>query len=498
MNKLIISIIIAVLFASCTDTLDVEPKNSITFENYFKHEEDLQALTYSAHGFFRDVQATTPWASLYPARIGMLADGVGTPGIRELSPAFYRKNCWPGNWKRQYRVISQVNTLLNNVDRIENVPEDRVNFYVGQCLFLRAYQYFHIARVWGQAPLITNSNIQRKAKASTLELLDFAIEDCKKATEMLVPYDELKDADGQHVATKQIAGKYTAYALLAHIYAWKASICKHDESWALAEAAASEVITKGNYALVPTAEDICSDAMTRNSIESILEIEIKYSELQHREGQIEIHPAIFYMSYPIQPGVGVSALGTKSTYINATTVEAMYAPSDERRNAYFYKLDSLKNAVETKGKVSIYKWRYKYMMYQPWGYAWMNMDANSVRFRLAGIILLRGECRARQGKDGLAIEDLNTVRGRSNAPLYEASEGDVRYMIFKEREKELLLEQHRYYDCVRNGYLSEISDAYANLTEQDIEDGALYMPVGDEAFEDNPMMTQNTYWLKRW
>ena len=41
-----------------------------------------------------------------------------------------------------------------------------------------------------------------------------------------------------------------------------------------------------------------------------------------------------------------------------------------------------------------------------------------------------------------AIEDLNTIRRRANAKLYSSSEygGDLRYAIFKEREKELLME----------------------------------------------------------
>ena len=36
-----------------------------------------------------------------------------------------------------------------------------------------------------------------------------------------------------------------------------------------------------------------------------------------------------------------------------------------------------------------------------------------------------------------------------------------------------------------------------NLTDQDILDGALYLPVSFTAFNENPAMVQNRYWKKR-
>ena len=36
------------------------------------------------------------------------------------------------------------------------------------------------------------------------------------------------------------------------------------------------------------------------------------------------------------------------------------------------------------------------------------------------------------------------------------------------------------------------------MTQADVDDGALYMPVGQGAFENNTLMTQNKYWLSRY
>ena len=69
-------------------------------------------------------------------------------------------------------------------------------------------------------------------------------------------------------------------------------------------------------------------------------------------------------------------------------------------------------------------------------------------------------------------------------------------MIFRERERELIYEGTRFYDVVRNGYWkTELPEAFSRLTEDDIKNGALYFPVGSNAFFLNDLMLQNTYWL---
>ena len=122
-------------------------------------------------------------------------------------------------------------------------------------------------------------------------------------------------------------------------------------------------------------------------------------------------------------------------------------------------------------------------------------------FRLADIILLRAECRARLGNTEGAIDDLNTIRERANAELYHTSEynGDLRYAIFKEREKELLMEGCRWYDVIRNGYYkTDLFGGFREVSQQDILDGCFFNAVEEtNEFFNNPLARQNTYWLKR-
>ena len=70
--------------------------------------------------------------------------------------------------------------------------------------------------------------------------------------------------------------------------------------------------------------------------------------------------------------------------------------------------------------------------------------------------------------------------------------------IAKERDKELFLETGiRYYDIIRNGTFREkLRGKYKTLTEQDVAEGACYLPVGNGAFTNNTLMRQTIYWKR--
>lgn len=126
----------------------------------------------------------------------------------------------------------------------------------------------------------------------------------------------------------------------------------------------------------------------------------------------------------------------------------------------------------------------------------ISVEGNKVIWRLADLKLLRAECRTRLNMPN-AVEDLNDVRERAGLEKYDGPTGSevLREEVFNERERELFGEGQRYFDIVRNGYLNRLSLAYSMLTQEEIDRGALYLPVGEKAFVNNELMTQNSYWL---
>ena len=175
--------------------------------------------------------------------------------------------------------------------------------------------------------------------------------------------------------------------------------------------------------------------------------------------------------------------------------------TDQRRNEYFYKLDSMATVPTstTQGGAYIQKWRHviKYNGGSMDGRIQAYED-NEILIRLADIILLRAELYAKTGNATGAIKDLNTIRSRAGAAEYSAAEGDLTEAIAQERDRELFLESGiRYYDIVRNRTFREkLLGDFQTLTDQDVQDGALYLPVGLYAFNNNTLMTQTPYWKR--
>ena len=71
----------------------------------------------------------------------------------------------------------------------------------------------------------------------------------------------------------------------------------------------------------------------------------------------------------------------------------------------------------------------------------------------------------------------------------------MRYAIFKEREKELLMEGSRWYDVLRNEYYkTELYGGYRSVSQQDILDGCFFLIVNGEA--NNTLFVQYPFWQK--
>ena len=76
---------------------------------------------------------------------------------------------------------------------------------------------------------------------------------------------------------------------------------------------------------------------------------------------------------------------------------------------------------------------------------------------------------------------------------------DLQLVIFEERERELMYEGHRWWDIRRNKdyYKTYLPAAYRKLTQQDLNDGALFFPTLNEAGDYNVLLTPNKYWFSK-
>lgn len=521
-----------ILCWQCEDFIDVRPENSPTYTNYFRSKQDAEALLTGLQTRVKAMAAEGYWLDSW----GILVDEDPYSSIpNQLNPMYGARP-----WDKCYQVIYQADLILDNAHRFE-ISEEEIRPYVLQANFAKSLAYFWLVRNFGEVPITQGSTKFNKLPQSPIgKVLDEAEKYGLRALDLPV-YEEMVEQSAPAARMKQYGSKGAAVALMAHICAWRAGVEGKSEYWEKAEEYCRMIIDgeAGNYRLADTPEEVCTNVMRRDSDESILEIYFNSFDNSLRKIQL--------VGFPLDASNWALPGNNSKPYISKATVRRMYPEGDLRRDAYFWATDADKvylnhsaegavasmvpgdsviKVIDNSAIEQAYLWKFRYPYYKKYDYdpqpSFQGIDQNQVVWRLADIYLLRAECRARQGKSN-AAEDLNKIRGRAYGDLNRNAltaqyafpcaddvknglAGNIALAIYREREKELLSENHRWYDIVRNGWChlrgedpydyirEEISEAYAKLTDQDIYDGAMYFMLGGTCFSDNDLIRQNVYW----
>ena len=215
-----------------------------------------------------------------------------------------------------------------------------------------------------------------------------------------------------------------------------------------------------------------------------------------------------FVSWPVRGDLTLADLPSETPcQLYKSTIEALFPDAtDKRLHAFFYEWDT-SHEVDGQEYAIMYKFRKAIMdpdQFSPSGYSYRTIDADYVYWRLADLYLLRAECYQKLGDDAHAIADLNVIRARAGALLYPSTydtEG-LKKAIFLEREKEFIGENDaRYADIIRNGYVKEeLNGKFKLLTNQDIQGGALFLPLPADSWQDkdghiiNNKLRQKPYW----
>lgn len=524
MKRYIVYIVMGFFAISCSDFLDVRPENSTTFNNYFRSGQDAEALLNSMMANLRVAENSGQihaWAGMKVDNIAM--DYRGTP-IRRAQQLMAR-TYFSANWRNYYQAIHDADLLLDNAYRFP-MSEEIVDIYRLQAYFVKGICYFWIARGWGDAPIVPNSMsvTEKIGKSSAIQVLEEATTWALKAMD-LPKYEDLKDYAGNPRTTKQYGSKGAVAALLANIYAWRANLENKKEYWEEAEKYCTMIIENeaGTYALASDPEEVCSRVFKGGSEEGIWEI---YRTFNTPGEFTEVaFVSEEFIGWPVRTDMGVSFLYPDVLEFTKETVNEIYPADDLRRQSYFYGIDSTEFHIKTmeydwesgqmvevmraydytqmtKAYANVFRFPFYTITGTDHEKYYAGMEMSKVVWRLADIMLLRAECRFRAGLPD-PMEDVITVRqraGLAGADLTDDLGGDVQLAIFRERERELLFEDSRYYDAVRNGisYVrQELPEAFGRLSDEDIQNGALYYPVNSSSMGNNDLILQNIYWNKK-
>lgn len=401
-------------------------------------------------------------------------------------------------YRAQWQGIQRANLAIDEIPttRIEtegDEAEKQAKYrdrYLGEAYFLRGFYYFRLARMFGGMPLIDfvvkSSNEWAQTRTTMDETLNFAIEDFKRAENLLWEKDKYSNEELGR-ATK---GAAQAMLLKANLYRADYQRNAGNETEAqkyFAEAAkwGKEVIQSRQYSLWPNYLDNFRLA-NENGRESVFEIQYTEEATSDYGGEGYTRGT---MTTILQRSRS-SAFGEAGWGYNRPTQNLYneYEAGDARRDETI--LVPTDEQIETPAQ-EIYcgdrMLNRKYAMYNDGTNGGIYKLAhatrspkNNIQIRYADVLLMYAEACCESGDLPSAKSALKEVRDRaglSQFPYTAVIQGqtvtfndnqeDLRKAIRHERRVELAMEGHRWFDLTRWGIAKETMDTYmAGETEE--------------------------------
>ena len=183
------SVLLSFSLISCEDFLDTKNLTKKDSSSFPVTVEDAdQALTAIYSRLYCNTVHENPYI------IGETAsdDRAGGGGANDRKPHAINQllktdeNMFPNIWSIRYQGIFRANMLLEGLDMVEDWrSESQRTEMTGEILFLRAYFYFDLCRLFGTVPLNTTSEAINKPRATSDELYAFIAQDLKDAISYL-------------------------------------------------------------------------------------------------------------------------------------------------------------------------------------------------------------------------------------------------------------------------------------------------------------------------
>ncbi len=459
-----LSIILVFVLASCEGFLVLEPENKISENSFYKTEADFETAMIGMYG---ELQVLHDISNLFLTEVTTdnmrITDQLSNPPVDRIEcdeAGLTSTNGFVNTiWGSCMKTIARSNNILSRIDDA-GFDQSRKDQYKGESLFLRAYAYFYMVRLFGEVPVVTVAfrspeevaayDMSRKPVSEVYELIR---KDLEQSAGLLTGVTGLSKSRASLGAVKTLQGK--VYLTL--------------KQYEPAAAALLEVQQLNRYTLV---ED--------------------YGQL-FSEGNDELPESIFEVKY-LTGNVGEgNSLTTNFSYghtiVPTSDMINAYEADDLRKEASL--ADSL---LAADGNYATYEEKYVRKFYDPTAELQFDGGINVLPLRYADVLLMYAEALNETGKTTEAHAFLNQVRERAGlGDINGLSKAAFALALEQERRVEFLAEGHRWFDLVRTGRAEAIVNDYfiARGLSFRLEDHELLMPVPQSERDIDPNLTQN-------
>ncbi len=441
-----------VLSGACNEEfLDKVPQGQLTTDNFFQTEEHAIWATNAVYNLMRSFRVHV---FAYLGMTDIVSDDADKGSLvtdanflRELDDFTYDAGNLSLNdtWAGYYRSIYRANLAILNIPEVPNMDENLRARLIGENKFLRAYFYFKLVRWWGEIPLILeplSSDQFKQARVSVETVYNQIIQDFTDAKNVLpIKYPSAE-------VGRATSGAATAF--LAKVYLTLGDFSK-------AEQFALEVIQSGQYSLYPNFEKLFQ-VEGENSSESLFEVQATALETGGAGSQYN----------QVQGVRGTPNLGWGFNRPSDDLVRA-FDRGDPRRDATILLVNEpLPDGSDfVHDNVNILNERYNQKAWVPNHPGDIGNGPGNIRiFRYADLLLIAAEALNENGKTDQSLTYLNQVRTRARGTrnvlpdITETRKDVLRTLIWQERRVELAMEQHRWFDLLRQGRAAEVMIAH--------------------------------------
>ncbi|MFT3705312.1 MAG: RagB/SusD family nutrient uptake outer membrane protein [Agriterribacter sp.] len=455
-NKFIIILVLSVAFSSCNkDFLDRQPLTEYSETTLWTGENDAIAACNAAYSNFEDGQ----WVVYMDDASDNAHDPYPWEGWQEFGNMQLLS---PNNWSPKYNftTITTCNWFLANIDKTP-MDETLLKRLKGEVRFIRAYQYFERAQLFGDFPLITKmlttteaNEVERTPKADVVQFILNELDTI--ATYLPTTYDASN------------LGRITQGAA----YALKARVELFNEKYADAAISAKKVMDLGVYSLFPNYQDMFRMSNEHNS-EIILDREYIESDPNLTIGLMVLAPES-------TPGGGWSSVNITQSLVdtyemkNGKTIDdptsgydvdhpfvnrdprllqTIIIPGAEYAGIIFNPMDPNSLDYWPTYNYTGYVGR-KYIHYKEDYSDLYKAGLNIPLIRYAEVLLTYAEAKIEADDiDNTVYDAIDQVRSRAGLPAVDqakyATQAQLRELVRRERRVELALEGLRWYDIQR-------------------------------------------------
>ena len=455
-----------VVLAGCSEDrfLDVTNENELNSENFYSRIADFDMALNAVYSAVKSLDLfCQQYYSQTLLPLAHTSDYWNAQSRNEVNSADWHVYT---TWRGWYRVVARANDVIENAPEFlrENNPTDseteQLDEILGQAHFLRGFAYFHLVRLWGEAPYTVDPErlavpLILKVASTREEMMQPRVTVREVYDQIILDFETAEEKLPDSWDTENIARVNRA---VATAFLGKVALYMGEDN--LARTYFEEILNNPAYALVPF--DLYDDLFQGKnefSEESIFElnytIDMEQNIWENGLGSgiaLECAPPGRGWSNVTPHGVNILRFGNDPRLAVCT-----YAPTD-------LAADINGNMVEA-GESEFNYTGHSFRKYVPQDYSVYSTNRNSGTnyfiMRLADVYLMYAEVMNNLGMDNIASEYMNKVRRRAYGFSPDSPEAGVDYTgltdiglrdsIREERFRELFAEGHRWFDIVRWG-----------------------------------------------